>query len=446
MNQYCISLFIATYSFWATLFPNTIEDLHVLELMPKGRRDLWWALTLPCGDFTNRLIGYLACKIIRATYGSCEVDFVTLFHAGRTLLKLEDTMVNQKHCVVLAPTHRSLMDFILAKYVAFSMVGLGIDVPTVYAENEFDDPKLSEKIGATKAEFDRHATLAAFLEGRPSPDGRIQKPSTKFLKALVDSPGDHDYTLIPLCIDYDRVDIDNDVMKEALNCHSDLGLWDLIKLYWQIRASGKLHQSFGNVRISFGVPTSAEKGSNLEEVAAHVQKEHLRLTTVSDDQLSVAERHLKIPAETLRAAVEQLGVHVCANKTKDPIVDMEKDSATDLWRLHLQWMYRFAPFMRKSHPKWAKWLSTTGDIIAQQQEDTPEKTNEIDDVLTILCSKLEDIDALARRALLEKDHGSGGVTHDSLVKEMARLDKETPGTLICPSLLEAAASFTLKSS
>ena len=440
INQYCISLFTATHDFWTKLFPGTVEDLTELELMPKGRFDLWWALTLPCGSFTNRLIGYLACKIIRATYGSSEVDFVTLFHAGRTLIKLEATMKEQKHCVVLAPTHRSLMDYILAKYIAFSMVGLGIDVPTVYGETEFDDPNISQKIGKTKKKFDRHATLAAFLEGSPSPDGRLQKPRTEFLKALLDSPGDHDYTLIPLCIDYDRVDNDNEVMKEATKESSDLGLWDLMKLYWNIRASGKVQQCFGDVRISFGEPTSLEKSSDFDAVTSHVQSEHRRLTTVSDLQIEAADRHLKIPETALRASLEGVGAHIFANKTDEKASGDKAEkklscmsSPTDLWRLHMQWMPRLAPYLKETHPKWAAWIMSS---TKQEAAAKATKTDEMETVLKVLRAKFDAVDALAQKA------AKGKTSVESLVQEMSSMDKGKNDS--CAPLFGPAASFALK--
>lgn len=435
-NQYCISLFTATHDFWTKLFPGTIENIHELVLMPKGRFDLWWALTLPCGTFTNRLIGYVTCKIIRATYGSSEVNFETLYHTGRTLMKLENTMAEQKHCVVLAPTHRSLMDYILAKYIAFSMVGLGIDVPTVFADAEFDEPDIRRTIGKIKQKFDRHATLAAFLEGSPSPDGRLQEPKTRFLKALVESPGDHDYTLIPLCIDYDRVDNDNTVMKEATKNSNDLGLLDLVKLYWQICVSDKSQQSFGDVRIQFGEPISLEAGSDLKAVVGHVQNEHRRLTTVSEYQIEAANRHLKIPANTLRKAMEDVNADVCANKTDDKANGKaEKKIAMltpkEFWRLHMQWLPRLAPYLKESHPVWADWIMST---TAADMVNVAPKTDAVEAVLKILRTHLDTVDSLAKEAAKKK------TILAEVVKEMSVVDKNNGS---CAPLFEPAASFVL---
>lgn len=447
MNQYCITLFTATHAFWTTLFPGTVRHLHELQLMPKRRFDLWWALTLPCGTFTNRLIGYLARKIIGEAYGSAEVNFVTLFHAGRTLLKLEETMDQQKHCVVLAPTNRSSMDYLLAKYIAFSMVGLGIDVPVVYAEPEFNDPTLCSRIGKTKQKFDRHATLAAFLEGAPSQDGRLQKPQTKFLKDLVNSPGNHNYTIIPVCIDYDRID-NNQAIKEAIQSSSDLGLLDMIKLYWRVRSFRSIVKeqgSFGDVRISFGVPTSLDMDSNFDVVAGHVQNEHRRLTTVSEYQIAAAEHHLDVPADTLRTAMEQLGTNVCKNKCQK-----ENDKAgtsmvisvcdDDMWRLHLQWMPRLAPYLADTHETWAQW--TMGGTSVPMQPEEIAKTTEMDTVIKALCKKLESADSLAQRATQAlQAGGSSRIVLDSMLDEMGAMDADfvSENLTIC----KAAASFLL---
>lgn len=359
-------------------------------------------------------------------------------------------MDEQKHCVVLAPTHRSLMDYILAKYIAFSMVGLGIDVPIVYAQPEFDDPttgNISARIGRRKSRFDRHATFAAFLEGSPSPDGRFQKPRTQFLSDLVKSPGSHNYTLIPVSIDYDRVDNNNTVLKEATRRSANLGLWAMIKLYWQVRSCGRQEPSFGDVRISFGVPTSLEASSDFDVVANHCQAEQRRLTTISEYQIAAAESHLNVPASALRNAMEHLGTRVCNNKTERKSKKTGKfmDIAVnndDMWRLHLQWLPRLAPYLADSHPAWAQWIMGGASSVPLPPKEIA-KTPEMDAVLKAVCAKLEAAEILAQlgEQVLREGEASE-VSLESLINEMRAKDADCVAS--SPSICRAAASFVLK--
>lgn len=357
-------------------------------------------------------------KIIRARFDSLFIKMATVPQVCRVMVDLDSTMKKQKHCVVLAPTFRSDFDVIVMKYLSFCLAGLGLDIPSVFAGEDVKDSTIGAKLGKTKASYDQHAILCPFLEGAPSSDGRLQQPRTEFLTALANSPGNHDYTVIPLCIDYDRID------NNAVPAHgTDLGLWGMFSLYWKVCVLGKAQESLGGIRVAFGVPKALQDASEAGTMCTYIHNEHKRLTGLSAHHIAAADKHLKIPPSTLSAAGEQLGVSFWGNadakteKKKRIVVETAEESLY----LHMQWIYRFAPYLCDSHPEWAKWIMNSS-MIDKQPNTTAviDKTKEIEAVVTKLCAAFDNADALAKRVVAGKDISSLAV-HD-IVKEMKSLD------------------------
>jgi len=432
MNQYSASLFKATHGFWSTLFPGTIEELPEMEVLPSGRLDLWWALTFPSRNFANRIGAYLGCKILRKTHGSAIVDLGTMEQACDTLMELEETMSEQKHCIVLASSEsQNPVDDVLTKFVAFSMAGFGIDVPHSFGEADLEDSKLSSKLEGIKSQYDRHATLAANLKESAG--------SESFLRSLVKSPGEHDYTVIPMCMEYDcseQTTAAKDTAKKT-----GLGLWDMLSLYWQVCVQGKYQGEFGSVKISFGKPSAVDMDSDMKTVVSHVQREHCRLMSISNTHLVAAEAHLKIPTETLKSAVETLGVSVSDDES-EPKRPQSPDLQTINWNLHKQWIPNFAPYLNESHPDWA--TAIAGGKVNVKNQATVPRNGKIEAVLKAICSIFDAADVLAIRArtsLYQKNVESPST--EDLVKEMEALDsdlKEAASSFI----YEAAASIALQ--
>lgn len=268
MHRYSASLLVATQQFWTKMFPGTVQDFDSLDILPKGRFDLWWSLTQPCDSFKNRVTGFLACKILRAESTNANVVFRSVGDAFEVMAKLEKTMKQQKHCVVLVVNNRSVMDYVLIKYVSFFMVAMGVDVPRVLAKAEFEDSELTQKLGKSKSGFNRHISLAAFLEGSPSADGRLQKPIPGALEKIVNMDGDQDYTLIPVNLGHKCVN-DSEIMLQATKESSDIGLGGMLSLYWQICVMKKTKpSSLGDVNVTFGSPVCLEAGMDLDAVSA----------------------------------------------------------------------------------------------------------------------------------------------------------------------------------
>lgn len=278
IHAYSAGLFVATYYFWLKMFPGTIQDIHVLNFMSKGRFDLWWALTHPCRSFTERLSMYFACKILRASCEDLQLDYDTMDDVFRVMVELEKDVSEKKHCLVLTPNHKSVIDFILIKYICFFLGPMGVDIPVVLGKPEFEDPDLGKKLGRTKSKFDRHPILAAFLEGSPNADDRIRKFDTAKLGKLLMSEGNHDYTLLPLHMHY-KSSSESEVFLQATKNGSDFGLVAMFSLFWQICVLQNTKAScLGIVRLSFGKPIMVRPDSDVSSLASEAEKELKRFS------------------------------------------------------------------------------------------------------------------------------------------------------------------------
>ena len=190
-------------------------------------------------------------------------------------------MKQQKHCVVLVSNNRSVMDYILIKYITFFMAALGIDVPQVLAKKEFEDPKLTEKLNKSKSNYDRHISLAAFLEGSPSPDEHVQKPMPGALEKIVSMEGVDDFTMLPICLQHKGAN-DSEIFLQATKESSDVGLAEMLALYWQVCVMKQAKpNSLGDVKISFGTPLALGPKADLDAVASDLHAKLERLASTS---------------------------------------------------------------------------------------------------------------------------------------------------------------------
>ena len=400
MHQYTASLFKATHNFIATLFPGTIEELSELELLPQGRLDLWWALTFPSRNFGNRIMAYLGCKILRETHGSAIVDIDTVSEVADAMLGLEAVMETKKQCVVLASTYQSPMDNVLAKYVHFSMAGLGTDVPTSIPDADLHGDKLGPHLDNIKARYDRHVTIAANLQDL--------KSSEAFLRTLAISSGVNNITVVPLCMQYAHCK--GDCVKQAPA--SELGLMDMVKMYWQVCIQGKYSGEFSGVRVSYGKPSKLDPNIDAVPVVEHVQREHSRLRAVAisevlDPQVNTAPVSIGKNVESTKKSLQSVA---------SPVVSVDE------WKT----------------PKLLSHLNESNQTV------TVPRSSKVDSISKAISTVFDAADYLAIRAkvsLHEKNVENPSAA--DLVKEMGSLDGELR-EVASSFIFEAAASLAIQ--
>jgi fatty acyl-CoA reductase len=176
--------------------------------------DLRWALQRPRGNFWIRTAAWAATKVFRRCIDRLTVD-VPSFERGLRAIPRGTSLV-------LTPSHRSYLDFVLCTYIGFVRPDL-LPIPHVAATMEFAHvPLIGRLLRAMHAFYLRRGdgidptlaarvegivgsghTLSFFIEGGRSRTGEFLPPKRGLLRCL-QSTG-RTYALLPIAIRYDRV-------------------------------------------------------------------------------------------------------------------------------------------------------------------------------------------------------------------------------------------------
>lgn len=206
--------------------------------------DLLWCLTQPNGNYAIRLVGWIVVKLLRAIATEVTIDmdsFTKVIHAVEECRSKDSNGKEnaRKVFIILAPTHRSYLDFILLSFITFAFPEIGISIPNIAAADDFSrvpilgpltrlagaffvrrgrgvaDPALESKVSSLKHKHtDKHPTcIEVFLEGGRSRDRRFVHPKTGFLKCLANTKGDH--VIVPITINYEALPEQSCLAEEA---------------------------------------------------------------------------------------------------------------------------------------------------------------------------------------------------------------------------------------
>lgn len=181
---------------------------------PRPLSDLLWCIMQPQGNFAIRFTGLIVIKLLRSITSEVTIDvesFGTIMRAIKEAQSSANSNVDDKTFIVLAPTHRSFLDFIILSFISFQLPELRITIPNIAAADDFSrvpllgimtrmagaffvrrgkgiaDPALQAKIRSLKNKdsLDNPTCFEVFLEGRRSRDRRFVKPKTGFLRLVL---------------------------------------------------------------------------------------------------------------------------------------------------------------------------------------------------------------------------------------------------------------------
>jgi len=161
--------------------------------------DLPWAICQPRGNPVIRLIGWCFLKVLRLICMQVTVDLLTFSDVAKLSSQLDSETY-----IILVPTHRSILDFVLISYLSFMLPELGINLPFICAAEEFAkipvigfflhyaqaffvrrgkgqiDPDVARQLSNFKR--DGNKTFEVFIEGTRSRNRRFLKPKTGILR------------------------------------------------------------------------------------------------------------------------------------------------------------------------------------------------------------------------------------------------------------------------
>ena len=305
---------------------------HLLKRNPREAplrmhgTDIGWAIKQPQGKPTERAFAYFLRKVLRAA--GAEITF------SEAEIKAAVAQARDGDLIVLAPSHRSYMDFLLTSLLCFAHPGLGLKLPKIAATDDFAripvvgpilrragafyikrglgraDPELTRQIVDL---VNAGQSLEFYVEGARSRSRRFLLPKRGILRAL--QQAGRPAVVIPLSISYDRVAEEEGFLRELAGEGKHKG--GLVPLAaWHgklIRGRVKL----GRIHIRGGSALRLDADSDVKTLSREIVAELQRHTAATTFHLrSFCKRNVALGIEppALRAAIMSRGGAVIESK------------------------------------------------------------------------------------------------------------------------------------
>lgn len=311
--------------------------------------DLGWALRQPEGNATTRAFAYVIRKALRA--GGADITF------NETEIKAALREVRPDDLVILAPSHRSYLDFLITSLLCFAHPGLGLKLPRVAATDDFAKIPvigrllegagafyIKRGVGAPDPELTRQIvrlveagqSLEFYAEGTRSRSRRFLAPKRGILRAL--QQAGRPAIVIPISISYDRVAEEEGFLRELEHGEKHRsGLMPLLKWTRKLVRRGV---RLGRIHIRAGSPLRIDAETDIKAVSTSIVAELQHKSAVTSFHIRVfCEQNaaLGINASDLRSAIIRRGGVIIESKLGD------EDKVSPLLRRSYegQWMHLF---------------------------------------------------------------------------------------------------------
>jgi alkyldihydroxyacetonephosphate synthase len=377
-QRYSLSCGVAAHWFVSSHCGQTMEPLRCMSSLCIGGANFhhgmslfWWAFLQPKGSFLVRIVAALFGKLLQKIASVVTVDVVSFQNHIRVAKN-----IGRSATLVLAPTHRSFLDFVLLSYIFFSLPELQIDMPFIIASNEFErlpiigwlatllgafyiqrgrgsiDRNLTSRLRELK-DRNSSAVIEVFIEGRRSRDRRFVKPKTGFLKSLKEA-GD-DCIIIPIAISYERIPEQEILSIETQGAsRRELSLSGVIR--W-------LHQAImGNVRIgkihiaaNDPLLMSREIDTDFDNLVKEIQMKQQERVVVSDYHIHAAAKLFGISRKEMKSSMESLGCRFWPDTGIASLPELPNDTSS-LFSIILQFGHSLAGLVANDQEALALWL------------------------------------------------------------------------------------------
>jgi len=418
--------------------------------------DLLWCISQPNGNYAIRFVGWIVIKLLRAIATEVTIDMDSFTKVIHAIEDCKANASNSKVIVVLAPTHRSYLDFILLSFITFALPEIGIAIPNIAAADDFSrvpilglltrmagaffvrrgrgvaDPALENKIRTLKKRHtDNTSTcIEVFLEGRRSRDRRFVHPKTGFLKCLVKTEGTH--VIVPITINYEALPEQACLAEEADGSRkNELSIVRLLKWFKTARAN---KVNLGRIHISAAVPVlmKDELSLNVKKVAVAVQVLQQNAVFVSQFHIDACASVLDIKPAIIRDSLQELGRELWPgdhNSFPSPQLPI---SVTERLSIFLHFGHYYSKLVMQSHPKWGKWLGL--------KFDGPLPDTVIHDNTRILLETLKELFDQADEAVKEtvnllESKGFCNPTPGHVYQYSRQSGYQIPSSLLYPAVL-----------
>jgi len=346
-----------------------------------GSSRLWWAFCQPRGDFILRVVAALVAQVLWRISSVVTVDLISF---RKHLAAVRSKSKNRPVHLVLVPTHRSFLDFILLSYVFFSLPELQVSLPFIIAADEFQflpfigwlarrlrafyiqrgkgriDTNLSSRLGSLKTNH-TGATFEVFIEGKRSRDRRFIDPKTGLLKSLVNSGGEH--VILPITINYECIPEQNILSEEAAGS-SRRGLTVTGTMSWLKDVfRGKVDIGKIHIAASGPLPLDCQSDTDFRQLVNEIQVNQQKQIFASEYHIKAASKMLDISETSLEAALRKLGCRFWPTTHVPGTPDLPTDQAA-LLTVVLHFGHLLAPLFYEKRKKWSSWLCSLNDSKA----------------------------------------------------------------------------------
>jgi len=323
--------------------------------------DLTWVRSRSQGNAAIRSSAWLARKAMRRCTDCISFDRAAFEEARR--------QIPTDHLLVIVPTHRSYMDFVLCSYLFFAYPEMGIAIPHIAAAEEFSKVKVLGKLfrktqafyvkrglGRENPELTRQLhelvknreTLEFFIEGTRSRSRKMLAPRRGILKCLQASG--QVCSILPVSISYDRLPEEGAFERELKGEEKPpMLLSGLLRWAWQVWR-GRI--DLGRVHLSCGKPVTLDLTQDLTLFSRKVMRE-------LQDGLQASTFHLKtFLARHPGSSFDLAWLQANLNARGIQVLESSLDEATQLdpsieQSLRYQWMHAFYPEIQtllRGHP------------------------------------------------------------------------------------------------
>ncbi|MEO5580446.1 MAG: SDR family oxidoreductase [Gemmatimonadaceae bacterium] len=328
---------------------------HLLKRNPRHAplrmhgMDMGWALRQPEGNSTVRAFAYFMRKTLRAAGAHIT------FNEAEIRAALRD--VQDGDLVVLAPSHRSYMDFLVTSLLCFAHPGLGLKLPKVAASDDFSHIPLvgpllqaagafyiKRGVGGPDPELTRQITelvdaghsLEFYAEGTRSRSRRFLPPKRGVLRALQHSG--RPAVVLPLSITYDRIAEEEGFLRELDGTAKHKGGLGPLARWTMKLMGGKI--KLGRIHIRSGAALRLDADSDIKVLSHRIVAELQRHTAVTTFHLRAfchGNARLGIDPTAVRNAIVRRGGEVIVSK-----LGGEREVPPLLQRTYEgQWMHLF---------------------------------------------------------------------------------------------------------
>jgi len=282
--------------------------------------DLRWVLDQPRGNLWVRAASWVVTKVLRRIVDRVTVDLLS-FEQVRAQMRTDAA-------IVLVPSHRSYLDFVLCSYLAFARPDLGLPIPHIAATMEFgripilgrvlqalhafylrrgtgaEDPDLTRRVHAL---ISSGAALEFFVEGARSRTREFLPPKRGLLRCL--QATGRPVALIPIAISYDRIPEEGAIARELAG-ESKPPMQLRALLAWLGRAMrGKV--ALGRIHIAAGGVLSLDHTSDVRATADAIIAELAGAMAVTNYQIRAYLAQHPIPGHDLASVQRTLEARGC---------------------------------------------------------------------------------------------------------------------------------------